>query len=70
MSTTIRKVALGASAALVAMTAVTAAEAHGKHRFHRNFFFVQTQDCSFYKWKWLSTGRLFWKMRYFECRGW
>ena len=69
MSTMTKKAALGAVASLLALTAmVGGAEAH--HRKHRHLFFVEHHDCSFYKWKWLSTGKLFWKMKYFECMSW
>ena len=70
MSTFTRKAALGAVAAIVAATgSIGAAEAHGKHRFMRNNLFVTSYDsCSFYKYKWLSTGKLFWKLKFFECR--
>ena len=48
---------------------IGAAEAHGKHRMMRNYLFVNSYDsCGFYKYKWLSTGKFFWKLKYFECK--
>jgi hypothetical protein len=71
MSTSTKKAALGAAAALIAaMGTVGAAEAHGmgKHRPFRNQLFVTSYDsCDYYKYKWFKSGKLFWKMKYFEC---
>jgi hypothetical protein len=71
MSTLSKKAALGAVAALIAVTGtIGAAEAHGggKHRLFRNQVFISSYDsCGYYKYKWLTTGKLFWKMKYFDC---
>lgn len=61
-----------------------AAEAKGKgfhgHKLHHKHFgfkwhkwhkphFVQFNDCGFYFFKWKKTGRIFWKTKYFACKG-
>lgn len=34
----------------------------------RNHLFVCSYDsCGYYKYKWLTTGKLLWKFKYFDC---
>jgi hypothetical protein len=70
MSTLTKKAALGAVAALIASAGtIGAAEAHGfcKHRFYSPVYVVGHSDCSLYQYKWLKTGKLFWKLKYMKC---
>lgn len=46
-----------------------------KHRFHhRHQFYVAPVivggGCYYFKKKWLLTGRLYWKHKYYDCMGW
>lgn len=53
---------------------------HGhKHHHHKHFVFkwhkwhkphyVYYNDCGYYFFKWKSTGKYFWKNKYFACKG-
>ena len=45
---------------------------HGHHGQHGLRLHVGPayRDCSFYREMWEETGRLKWKRRYYECKGW
>jgi hypothetical protein len=68
-----KKMILGAAATLLSFGAlqIPAASAHGVHREHHPFLVISTynEGCGAYYWKWQHTGELFWKRRYFSCRG-
>lgn len=74
-----------AGLAVVALTGVSGAASahghgHGGHGRHHFFFghgygprlYVGPtyRDCSYYREMWEDTGRLVWKRKYYECKGW
>ncbi|MEW5961931.1 MAG: hypothetical protein AB1749_00060 [Pseudomonadota bacterium] len=78
MNGRIKSAAIAAGVAMLALTgAVGGAEAGGKHlRFgvHKHHFLhaplVIHDGCGYYKRMWWKTGFLFWKEKYFICKGW
>ena len=79
-----KKMIMGLAAGLMALSALQApvAEAKGKgfhfhgHKHHKHFgykwhkpHFVHFNDCGFYFLKWKRTGKVFWKTKYFACKG-
>jgi len=78
----INKAIMGVAAGVMALTVIQApaAEAKGKHHGHKHhkhfvlkwytpYHYVHSHDCGFYYWKWKHTGKLFWKSKYFACKG-
>jgi hypothetical protein len=71
-----------AGLAVVALTGVAgAANAHGHGHGRHHFFFGHSygprlyigptyRDCSYYREMWEDTGRLYWKRKYYVCKGW
>jgi hypothetical protein len=78
----LKSVAIAAGVAMLALTgAVGGAEAGGKHfHFHKHHFHhnhhlfvapvVVHDGCGYYKHMWWKTGFLFWKQKYYVCKGW
>ncbi len=70
-----RTAALSAAIAIAAMAGgASDADAGGfKRHFKHNFHHLHLRHhdgCGFYKWKWHKTGHLYWKKKYFICKGW
>ena len=48
---------------------------HGNHHHWRHFrhtypMYVETYSCSRFYYRWKNTGRLYWKKKYYLCKGW